>query len=153
MCNTCFFLSPKLYVQTTYVDALSYEFLLPADTNKGIDQCYSRNSGSDGRFGNCGHDPSQDQFLRCSSEDEMCGVLFCEPGDFTNPNSIFTTIITVTNRDDNGVFRDCRGSVTPSSSDAVNPGLVDEGTKCGDEMVCLQTGNQSYCMHGLVFEN
>ncbi len=77
----------------------------------------------------------------------MCGLLYCEFGEFTNPNNIFTTVITVSNRDDNRVSHQCRGSVTPTSSDAVNPGLVDEGTKCGDEMVSLQLGNQSYCMH------
>ncbi len=112
-----------------------YRLLPLADTNKGIDQCYSRNLGSNGQFGNCGHDPSQGQFISCAPGSEMCGVLFCEPGDFTNPNSVFTTIITVSNRDDNGVFRDCRGSVTLATSDAVNPGLVDDGTKCGDDMV------------------
>ncbi|XP_064381909.1 zinc metalloproteinase-disintegrin-like EoMP06 isoform X2 [Halichondria panicea] len=118
---------------------LSYDSQCQIDfnTNKGIDQCYSRNLAGN-QFGNCGHDPSQNQYLSCASGDEMCGLLYCEFGEFTNPNNIFTTVITVSNRDDNRVSHQCRGSVTPTSSDAVNPGLVDEGTKCGDEMVCFQ---------------
>ncbi len=67
----------------------------------------------------------------------MCGLLFCESGEFNNVNNVFTTIITVTHRDDNGVRQDCRASVAPVTSDVINPGLVEDGTRCGDQSVSV----------------
>ena len=66
----------------------------------------------------------------------MCGVLYCEVGQFNNVHRISTFLVTVNGRDDDGVLQRCRGSVTSATSDAINPGLVDDGTKCGENKVC-----------------
>ena len=34
-----------------------------------------------------------------------------------------------------GDFRQCQSFSTAADSDEINPGLVTDGTKCGDEMV------------------
>ncbi len=124
-----------------------YCFISITDTNKGIDQCYSRNSAGN-QFGNCGHSFSQDQYLPCASGDEMCGLLFCQEGDFNNVDNIFTTIITVSSRDNNGDTQQCRASVVSANSDFINPGLVDDGTRCGDQNVrpCIIPYRQMYCV-------
>ena len=65
----------------------------------------------------------------------MCGVLYCQFGSFINVDNIRTAVVTVFGRDENGVQHRCRGSVTAATSDAINPGLVDDGTRCGDDRV------------------
>ena len=112
-------------------------------TNKGVDGCYANNEDGDA-LGNCGHDIARDTYIPCAPEDAMCGVLYCEVGEFNNVDRISTFVVTVNGRDENGRFQQCRGSVTAATSDAINPGLVDDGTKCGDDRVC-----SSDVLHGL----
>ena len=109
-------------------------FLLHVGTNKGVDGCYQNNMNGN-VFGNCGHDFVQDTYITCASENIMCGVLYCQEGQFNNVDNIATSVVTVSGRDENGMFQRCSGSVTAATSDALNPGLVDDGTKCGDDRV------------------
>ncbi len=50
--------------------------------------------------------------------------------DFTGSATSFTRFVSV-----EGTFEACQSFTTAATSDIISPGLVLEGTKCGNEMV------------------
>ncbi|XP_054030905.1 disintegrin and metalloproteinase domain-containing protein 9 [Dryobates pubescens] len=91
--------------------------------------CFAEVNSKGDRFGNCGfhgHD-----YKKCSSWNAMCGKLQCEnvkamPVFGIKPAIIQTPIRGTT----------CWGVDFQLGSDVPDPGMVNEGTKCGDGKIC-----------------
>lgn len=105
-------------------------------TNNGITQCYTVYNERGDQFGNCGH--AGGDYLPCATEDVFCGQRFCEFGDLNN-NIGGVSILTVFAFDDNRVQQRCRAITIPPTSDTTSPGLVNDGTRCGDDQVRLHS--------------
>ncbi|NXU58327.1 ADAM9 protein, partial [Turnix velox] len=92
--------------------------------------CFTEVNSKGDRFGNCGfhgHD-----YKKCSSGNAMCGKLQCEnvktmPVFGIKPAIILTPI---------GKSTTCWGVDFQLGSDVPDPGMVNEGTKCGNGKVC-----------------
>ena len=98
-----------------------------------VEECYVEyNTGND-RFGNCGY--SSGQFVACSANNILCGQLQCASGTYQRQVNVGVNILTGRVRV-NGIVEDCR-SFSPINppSDFMHPGLVEDGTRCGDEKV------------------
>ncbi len=106
-----------------------YFMIFLSDSLSGAPQCYSElNVVGDGA-GNCGY--SRGAFLPCDPEHAQCGQLQCEEGTFvrggtTGSFTIFRNFL------GNSI---CRSFTTNPNSDTINPGLVQDGTKCANESV------------------
>ncbi|XP_051525814.1 disintegrin and metalloproteinase domain-containing protein 9 isoform X1 [Myxocyprinus asiaticus] len=91
--------------------------------------CFKDVNSKGDRFGNCGYHSSG--FKRCESRNAMCGKLQCENVQSVifgiKPSIIQTPIADKT----------CWGVDFQLGSDVPDPGMVNEGTKCGDNKVCL----------------
>lgn len=93
--------------------------------------CFKDVNSKGDRFGNCGYHSSG--FKKCESRNAMCGKLQCENVFSSSvifgikPARIETPIAGTT----------CWGVDFRLGSDVPDPGMVNEGTKCGDNKVCL----------------
>ena len=109
--------------------------LFPSGSSNAVQQCYDQyNTGNDA-FGNCGY--SGTAFVACAPEDVLCGQLQCDSGNYQRQVNIGVNIRTGRVRA-NGGIEDCR-SFSPLSppTDFMHPGLVEDGSKCGDERVSI----------------
>ena len=98
-----------------------------------VEECYDTYNTDSNRFGNCGY--SNGVFVACAPEDILCGQLQCSSGMYQSRVNIGVRILTGRVRV-NGVLEDCR-SFSPINppTDFMHPGLVEDGTRCGDERV------------------
>lgn len=73
-----------------------------------------------------------------------CGSIQCNGGDIIFNNVEYTGTLTAYSRSVfvEGSFESCQTFSTAANSDQISPGLVMEGTKCGEEMV----RNHSYAL-------
>uniref|UniRef100_A0A803XW62 ADAM metallopeptidase domain 9 n=1 Tax=Meleagris gallopavo TaxID=9103 RepID=A0A803XW62_MELGA len=91
--------------------------------------CFAEVNSKGDRFGNCGfhgHD-----YKKCSSWNAMCGKLQCENVETMPVFGIKPAIIWTPS---NGTT--CWGVDFQLGSDVPDPGMVNEGTKCGNGKVC-----------------
>lgn len=92
--------------------------------------CFKDVNSKGDRFGNCGY--QNYGFKKCESRNAMCGKLQCSNVQsvtvFGIEPSIIQTPIAGTK---------CWGVDFLLGSDVPDPGMVNEGTKCGDNKVCL----------------
>ena len=97
-----------------------------------IQQCYDIYNTQGTQFGSCGY--SNEEFMACSDQNVLCGQLQCLSGSFQNTISGVTPLTGRIRVNGETVY--CR-SFAPSTptTDLMHPGLVQDGTKCGDEMV------------------
>lgn len=100
-----------------------------------VQQCYDVYNVEANEFGNCGYSGSA--FVACSAEDVLCGQLQCDSGTFQRQVNVGVNILTGRVRV-NGGIEDCR-SFSPLSppTDTMHPGLVEDGTRCGDNRVSI----------------
>lgn len=115
--------------------------LFHAGSNGSSLECYEINARGD-QFGNCGS--SQGAFVACQVEDVTCGQLQCGQGTFMDPGSGGKiTILTF-----NLPGEVCKGFTNSPEDDFLSPGLVADGTRCGNESVrdnvCLKTANEDF---------
>uniref|UniRef100_A0A671RU94 Disintegrin and metalloproteinase domain-containing protein 9-like n=1 Tax=Sinocyclocheilus anshuiensis TaxID=1608454 RepID=A0A671RU94_9TELE len=92
--------------------------------------CFKDVNSKGDRFGNCGY--HSNGFKKCESRNAMCGKLQCENVQSSvifgiKPSIIQTPIAGTT----------CWGVDFLLGSDVPDPGMVNEGTKCGENKVCL----------------
>uniref|UniRef100_A0A8C1ZH12 ADAM metallopeptidase domain 9 n=1 Tax=Cyprinus carpio TaxID=7962 RepID=A0A8C1ZH12_CYPCA len=92
--------------------------------------CFKDVNSKGDRFGNCGY--HSNGFRKCESRNAMCGKLQCENVLSSvifgiKPSIIQTPIADTT----------CWGVDFLLGSDVPDPGMVNEGTKCGENKVCL----------------
>uniref|UniRef100_A0A8C1Q1Y0 ADAM metallopeptidase domain 9 n=1 Tax=Cyprinus carpio TaxID=7962 RepID=A0A8C1Q1Y0_CYPCA len=92
--------------------------------------CFKDVNSKGDRFGNCGY--HSNGFRKCESRNAMCGKLQCENVLSSvifgiKPSIIQTPIADTT----------CWGVDFLLGSDVPDPGMVNEGTKCGENKICL----------------
>ncbi|XP_044004033.1 zinc metalloproteinase-disintegrin-like crotastatin [Aphidius gifuensis] len=97
--------------------------------------CYDRNTlGYWG--GNCGYDISKNISKKCEKDDVLCGRLYCnvKPGiDLKLGSSMISKKIGMQTK-----YRDdCQGVVMDFGLNNIDPGLVPNGAKCGDNKMCV----------------
>ncbi|NWY27929.1 ADAM9 protein, partial [Pheucticus melanocephalus] len=93
--------------------------------------CFAEVNSKGDRFGNCGfhgHD-----YKKCSSWNAMCGKLQCENVKAMPVFGIKPAIIQTPIR---GTHQTCWGVDFQLGSDVPDPGMVNEGTKCGNGKIC-----------------
>ncbi|XP_024116774.1 disintegrin and metalloproteinase domain-containing protein 9 [Oryzias melastigma] len=92
--------------------------------------CFKEVNSKGDRFGNCGY--QNFPFKKCESRNALCGKLQCSNVQgvtvFGKVPSYITTRI-------GGA--ECYGVDFNLGSDVPDPGMVNEGTKCGDNKVCM----------------
>ncbi|XP_076127165.1 disintegrin and metalloproteinase domain-containing protein 9-like isoform X1 [Alosa pseudoharengus] len=96
------------------------------------DECFEMVNSKGDRFGNCGY--HSNSYRKCETRNAKCGKLQCENVDSgtifgINPAIIQTTIQRTKSK--------CWGVDFSLGPDVPDPGVVSEGTKCGENKVCL----------------
>nr|XP_055023244.1 disintegrin and metalloproteinase domain-containing protein 9 isoform X1 [Misgurnus anguillicaudatus] len=92
--------------------------------------CFKDVNSKGDRFGNCGY--QSNGFKKCESRNAMCGKLQCEN---VEDSVIFSIEPAIIKSRIVGIF--CYGVDFQLGSDVPDPGMVNEGTKCGDNKVCF----------------
>uniref|UniRef100_W5NE88 ADAM metallopeptidase domain 9a n=1 Tax=Lepisosteus oculatus TaxID=7918 RepID=W5NE88_LEPOC len=82
------------------------------------------------RFGNCGYQGQG--YKKCESRNAMCGKLQCEN---VQSETVFGILPSIIQTPIAGTK--CWGVDFQLGSDVPDPGMVNEGTKCGENKVCL----------------
>ncbi|XP_030633603.1 disintegrin and metalloproteinase domain-containing protein 9 [Chanos chanos] len=98
--------------------------------------CFRDVNSKGDRFGNCGY--QNYGYKKCESRNAMCGKLQCENVRTVTMFSIKPSIIQTPIHDTM-----CWGVDFMLGSDVPDPGMVNEGTKCGENKVCLNYECQS----------
>ena len=118
-------------------------------SSMAVEQCYEEYNTRSDRSGNCGY--SDGAFTACSPENALCGQLQCDSGSFQRQVNIGVTLLTGRVRVD-GTVEDCRTfSPTNPPSDFMHPGLVLDGSKCGDQKVSTYHEAFTFSSHYLDF--
>ncbi|XP_062859695.1 disintegrin and metalloproteinase domain-containing protein 12 [Trichomycterus rosablanca] len=110
--------------------------------------CFERVNSAGDPYGNCGKD-SNGLFAKCEAQDAKCGKIQCQGGASrpvigTNAVSIETNIPLP-----EGGRILCRGTHVYLGDDMPDPGLVLTGTKCGNNMMCLNRQCQNISLFGV----
>ncbi|CAL8297350.1 unnamed protein product [Merluccius merluccius] len=98
--------------------------------------CFERVNSAGDPYGNCGKD-SKGSFAKCEARDARCGKIQCQGG--ANRPVIGTNAVSIETNiplQEGGRIL-CRGTHVYLGDDMPDPGLVLSGTKCGEEMMCL----------------
>lgn len=93
--------------------------------------CFKDVNSKGDRFGNCGYQSYG--FKRCESRNAMCGKLQCKN---VQANVIFGIKPSIIQTPEIGGTT-CWGVDFLLGSDVPDPGMVNEGTKCGENKVCM----------------
>ncbi|KAM3867601.1 disintegrin and metalloproteinase domain-containing protein 9-like [Diretmus argenteus] len=94
------------------------------------DICFKDVNSKGDRFGNCGY--QNYGYKKCESRNALCGKLQCSNVQGSMVYGIMPSIITTPIA---GTM--CYGVDFSLGSDVPDPGMVSEGTKCGDNKVCM----------------
>ena len=100
-----------------------------------VEECYYRYNTIGNAVGNCGY--SNGELIACAPKDILCGQLQCSFGTFQNRVNIAAYILTGSVSIDGGNEYCLSFSPISPPSDFIHPGLVEDGTKCGDGKVLL----------------
>lgn len=100
-------------------------------SGKGSDDCFTAFNTDGNQFGNCGYNSVD--FIACDPSDVFCGQLHCIPGNFQLDLEFSLTILTVSVGD-----QSCRSFTSNPGEDFMSPGLVQDGTRCGNQSLCFQ---------------
>ncbi|KAF9413477.1 hypothetical protein HW555_008315, partial [Spodoptera exigua] len=102
------------------------------------DKCYTSTNVKGNKSGNCGYDRLNQRYVPCSPRDAMCGTLQCrhlnERLEFGMESVALLSAVFINN---NGTIIPCRTAIIDLGLSDVDPGLVPDGAKCGEEMMCL----------------
>uniref|UniRef100_A0A3Q4MX41 ADAM metallopeptidase domain 12b n=1 Tax=Neolamprologus brichardi TaxID=32507 RepID=A0A3Q4MX41_NEOBR len=110
--------------------------------------CFERVNSAGDPYGNCGKD-SKGSFAKCDASDAKCGKIQCQGG--ANRPVIGTNAVSIETNiplQEGGRIL-CRGTHVYLGDDMPDPGLVLAGTKCGDNMVCLNRQCQNVSVFGV----
>ncbi|CAH2269061.1 jg26237, partial [Pararge aegeria aegeria] len=129
---------------TTHTDQCR---LLWGATGRNSDaECYQQNTRAN-RYANCGYTRATEtkdaQYLRCDSEDVLCGRLHCKHLNERLEYGLETAAkLTAAFININGTIEVCRAAVIDLGTQDVDPGMVPDGAKCGDDKVQIaETGD------------
>uniref|UniRef100_A0A3B5AU62 ADAM metallopeptidase domain 9 n=1 Tax=Stegastes partitus TaxID=144197 RepID=A0A3B5AU62_9TELE len=92
--------------------------------------CFKNVNSKGDRFGNCGY--HNYGYKKCESRNALCGKLQCSNVQTVTVFGIEPSIITTPIGGDK-----CFGVDFMLGSDVPDPGMVTEGTKCGEDKVCM----------------
>uniref|UniRef100_A0A3Q0R882 ADAM metallopeptidase domain 9a n=1 Tax=Amphilophus citrinellus TaxID=61819 RepID=A0A3Q0R882_AMPCI len=92
--------------------------------------CFKDVNSKGDRFGNCGY--LNNGYKKCESRNAMCGKLQCSNVQAKTVFGIEPSIITTPIAGGK-----CYGVDFMLGSDVPDPGMVNEGTKCGENKVCM----------------
>ncbi len=112
--------------------------IIPPGSRNALDECYSRLNVGGIASGNCGS--SGTSYLPCGAEDVTCGQLHCELG-ILNQDLVGRSYTPVNVRLPVG---SCHSFTHPATADTLSLGLVDDGTKCGNNSVRHWGGKGTY---------
>ncbi|CAH2322806.1 disintegrin and metallo ase domain-containing 9-like [Pelobates cultripes] len=104
-------------------------------TTKAIDGCFTKGNLNGDAFGNCGTTSSG--YIKCSTADSLCGKLFCT-GD--NPNAILNGAVTFFYVNNTNKCFSANFNLGP---DVPDPGMVRQGTGCGNGKACVNYSCQN----------
>ena len=109
------------------------------DSDSALDYCYEQLNSMGNKYGNCGVE-EDGSFKPCNEVDGYCGKLFCQRNPDKRPEmgvsySIYT-ITYINGEEDKGIT--CVSVNITLENNKVDPGLVYDGTKCGDNSVCIE---------------
>uniref|UniRef100_I3KGA8 ADAM metallopeptidase domain 12 n=1 Tax=Oreochromis niloticus TaxID=8128 RepID=I3KGA8_ORENI len=110
--------------------------------------CFERVNSAGDPYGNCGKD-TKGSFAKCEVRDAKCGKIQCQGG--ANRPVIGTNAVSIETNiplQEGGRIL-CRGTHVYLGDDMPDPGLVLTGTKCGDEMMCLNRQCQNVSVFGV----
>lgn len=101
------------------------------------EQCFSKNiNGS--RHGNCGFEKVRQEYIKCNAEDVQCGILQCSHVNERLEYGMETVaILSHSFINQNRTIISCRSAIIDLGLDTVDPGLVPNGAKCGDNKMCV----------------
>nr|XP_034837294.1 disintegrin and metalloproteinase domain-containing protein 12-like isoform X1 [Maniola hyperantus] len=118
--------------------------LLWGSTGSSSDiQCYNTSNIKGDKKGNCGYRRGTErepaQYYRCASEDALCGLLQCrhlnERLEY-GMETVATLCAAFINN--NGTIIVCRTAMLDMGTQDVDPGMVPDGAKCGEDKMCLK---------------
>ncbi|XP_076003609.1 disintegrin and metalloproteinase domain-containing protein 9-like isoform X2 [Genypterus blacodes] len=95
------------------------------------DICFKDVNSKGDRFGNCGY--QNYGYKKCESRNAQCGKLQCS--NVPQASVFGIAIAVIITRPTAGT--ECHGVDFMLGSDVPDPGMVNEGTKCGEDKVCL----------------
>ncbi|GAB0096482.1 uncharacterized protein DMENIID0001_120060 [Sergentomyia squamirostris] len=102
------------------------------------DECYTKNIDGT-RHGNCGFDRFSNQYVNCDRDDIYCGMLHCrhlnERLEF-GMESVSVLSHSFLNHENRIVV--CRTAIVDLGLESLDPGLAPDGSKCGDEKMCVK---------------
>ncbi|XP_045539822.1 disintegrin and metalloproteinase domain-containing protein 19 [Papilio machaon] len=113
--------------------------LLWGSTGESSDtRCYTSTNIKGTKNGNCGYDRIRQIFRPCSPADARCGLLQCrhlnERLEFGMESVAQLSALFINN---NGTIIPCRTAIIDLGLSDVDPGMVPDGAKCGDDKMCL----------------
>ncbi|XP_062504018.1 disintegrin and metalloproteinase domain-containing protein 12-like isoform X1 [Corticium candelabrum] len=101
------------------------------DGSNAPETCYQRINIAGDLYGHCGK-TSNNKFKPCEASDVFCGKIQCS-------SSKSYPIIGTTKQSTSYTFGNvtCRGASVNLGEDILDPGVVEDGTKCGENKICL----------------
>uniref|UniRef100_A0A182P8W8 Disintegrin and metalloproteinase domain-containing protein 12 n=1 Tax=Anopheles epiroticus TaxID=199890 RepID=A0A182P8W8_9DIPT len=109
----------------------------------GLEACYEANVNGT-VFGNCGNELLQEEYTPCAVHDMHCGLLHCthqsEKLEYGVEAYAKRTATKFQHYGPRGTVRTtiCNAVIVDLGPDVVNPGLVPDGTKCGEGRMCFE---------------
>uniref|UniRef100_A0A8C1W6T5 ADAM metallopeptidase domain 12 n=1 Tax=Cyprinus carpio TaxID=7962 RepID=A0A8C1W6T5_CYPCA len=110
--------------------------------------CFERVNSAGDPYGNCGKD-AKGSFAKCEARDAKCGKIQCQGG--ANRPVIGTNAVSIETNiplQEGGRIL-CRGTHVYLGDDMPDPGLVLTGTKCGENMMCINRQCQNISVLGV----
>nr|XP_006821011.1 PREDICTED: disintegrin and metalloproteinase domain-containing protein 12-like [Saccoglossus kowalevskii] len=109
--------------------------------------CYTETNRKGDELGNCGQN-EDGTFVACQAKDAPCGRLMCQGGeDFPVKGSLALTRLGYVYIDKEMYV--CKAASVDLGSDVPDPGMVQPGTKCADQMMCYENKCTSIAELGL----
>ncbi|CAH1789079.1 unnamed protein product [Owenia fusiformis] len=99
-------------------------------------KCYERHNPTGTLMGHCGIDMKTNQKIHCDIRNVGCGMLHCQGGDKYPAWGSHTSFSDTRFGADGKEFQ-CKVMNGPISESLSVQGLVEDGTKCGEGMVCM----------------
>ncbi|XP_051524011.1 disintegrin and metalloproteinase domain-containing protein 12-like [Myxocyprinus asiaticus] len=110
--------------------------------------CFERVNSAGDPYGNCGKD-AKGLFAKCEARDAKCGKIQCQGG--ANRPVIGTNAVSIETNiplQEGGRIL-CRGTHVYLGDDMPDPGLVLTGTKCAENMMCINRQCQNISVLGV----